>query len=157
MRRAVLESLQEHTPLRTVTFEHTTRALDDLLDSAQRVTRSLLGVGNDPEQLPPGGGLGSLPSPGQASGGWGSYAPMRRAAAIEDDWRTGRSSNPAGPADKFHDRTGMRFKGTGRAVNLPSSGVADRLPVKGPLSERTGSLRRGTPAGAGGRSAPVLR
>jgi hypothetical protein len=27
------------------------------------VTRSLLGVGNDPEDLPPGGGIGSLPSP----------------------------------------------------------------------------------------------
>jgi len=27
------------------------RALDDLLDSAQQVTRSLLGVGNDPEDL----------------------------------------------------------------------------------------------------------
>lgn len=78
LRRAVLESLQEHTPLRTVTFEHTTRALDDLLDNAQRVTRSLLGVGNDPDQLPPGGSLGSLPSPSQASAGWVSYAPMRR-------------------------------------------------------------------------------
>ncbi|MGI8417741.1 MAG: hypothetical protein ACR2P2_16365, partial [Nakamurella sp.] len=46
---------------RTVTAEHTSRALDDLLDSTQQVTRSLLGVGNDPEQLPAGGGLGSLP------------------------------------------------------------------------------------------------
>ena len=74
LRRAVLESLQEHTPLRTVTVEHTTRALDDLLDSAQRVTRSLLGVGNEPDQLPPGGGFGPLP-PG-ASPGWVG-APMR--------------------------------------------------------------------------------
>jgi hypothetical protein len=77
LRRAVLESLQEHTPLRTVTAEHTSRALDDLLDSAQQVTRSLLGVGNDPDQLPPGGGLGSLPSPGPAPAGWVSYGPMR--------------------------------------------------------------------------------
>ena len=77
LRRSVLESLQEHTPLRTVTAEHTTRALDDLLDSAQQVTRSLLGVGNEPDQLPPGGGLGSLPSPSQAPAGWVSYAPMR--------------------------------------------------------------------------------
>jgi hypothetical protein len=60
-----------------VTAEHTTRALDDLLDSAQQVTRSLLGVGNEPDQLPPGGGLGSLPSPSQAPAGWVSYAPMR--------------------------------------------------------------------------------
>ena len=77
LRRAVLESLQEHSPLRTVTARHTTQALDDLLDSAQRVTRSLLGVGNDPDQLPPGGGLGSLPTPSQAPIGWTSYAPMR--------------------------------------------------------------------------------
>jgi ATP-dependent 26S proteasome regulatory subunit len=63
LRRAVLEALHEHTPLRNVTAAHTTRALDDLLDSAQQVTRSLLGVGNDPEDLPAGGGLGSLPPP----------------------------------------------------------------------------------------------
>jgi ATP-dependent 26S proteasome regulatory subunit len=75
LRRAVLESLQEHTPLRTVTVEHTTRALDDLLDSAQSVTRSLLGVSNDPDQLSPGSGLGSLP--GETSTGWAGYAPMR--------------------------------------------------------------------------------
>jgi SpoVK/Ycf46/Vps4 family AAA+-type ATPase len=67
LRRAVLEALHEHTPLRTVTATHTTQALDDLLDSAQQVTRSLLGVGNDPEDLPPGGGLGSLPPAGYAA------------------------------------------------------------------------------------------
>jgi hypothetical protein len=38
-----------------------TRALDELLDSSQQLTRSLLGVGNDPEALAPGGGLGLLP------------------------------------------------------------------------------------------------
>ena len=74
VRRAVLESLREQDPLRAVTAEHTGRALDDLLDSAQVVTRSLLGVGNDPESLPPGGGLGSPPRP---VGGWVSYGPMR--------------------------------------------------------------------------------
>jgi len=62
LRRAVLEALQEHSPLRAVTAAHTTRALDDLLDSAQQVTRSLLGVGNDPETLPGGGGVGALPA-----------------------------------------------------------------------------------------------
>jgi hypothetical protein len=77
LRRAVLEALIEHSPLRAVTAEHTTQALDDLLDSTQQVTRSLLGVGNDPDQLPPGGGLGSLPSPGQATAGWVSYGPGR--------------------------------------------------------------------------------
>ncbi len=77
LRRAVLEALTEHSPLRAVTAEHTTQALDDLLDSTQQATRSLLGVGNDPDQLPPGGGLGSLPSPGQTSGAWVGYATGR--------------------------------------------------------------------------------
>jgi len=71
IRRAVLESLHEQTPLSTVTAAHTGRALDDLLDSNQQVTRSLLGVGNDPTTLPPG----ALP-PG-ASGGWASYGPLQ--------------------------------------------------------------------------------
>lgn len=68
LRRAVLESLFDHTPLRMVTAEHTSRALDDLLDTTQQVTRSLLGVGNDPETLPAGGGLGSLPPDGPGAG-----------------------------------------------------------------------------------------
>ncbi len=65
VRRAVLESLFDHTPLETVTAEHTNRALDDLLDSSQQVTRSLLGVGNDPESVPAGPGLGPPPWPGR--------------------------------------------------------------------------------------------
>ena len=67
LRRAVLESLIERAPLTVVTAEHVTRALDDLLDSAQQVTRTLLGVGVDPADLP-AGGLGpnsaSRPRPG---------------------------------------------------------------------------------------------
>lgn len=61
LRRAVLESLLDRAPLESVTAAHTERALDDLLDSSQQVTRSLLGVGNDPESLPPGGWQGPLP------------------------------------------------------------------------------------------------
>ncbi|MGI8879773.1 MAG: AAA family ATPase [Jatrophihabitans sp.] len=69
VRRAVLESLHRQTPLHTVNADDTTRALDDLLDTAQSVTRSLLGVGNDPDDLPPGGGTG-LPSPSAGGFGW---------------------------------------------------------------------------------------
>jgi len=71
VRRAVLESLFDRTPLETVTAEHTGRALDDLLDSGQHVTRALLGVGNDPESLPAGPGPGPAPRPGRH--GWTSY------------------------------------------------------------------------------------
>jgi DNA polymerase III delta prime subunit len=71
VRRAVLESLRDEAPLRAVTAAQMSRALDDLLDSAQQVTRSLLGVGNAPEDLPPGGGLGTLPP--RPGGGWMRY------------------------------------------------------------------------------------
>ena len=68
LRRAMLESLHESTPPSSITAAHVSRALDDLLDSTQQLTRSLLGVGNDPETLPAGGGLGSLAPP--PSLGW---------------------------------------------------------------------------------------
>src|ERR1700722_3651568 len=61
IRRAVLEALHDGTrsadsaTLPAVTGAHLTRALDDLLDSAQGVTRPLLGVGVDPTTLPAGG------------------------------------------------------------------------------------------------------
>jgi len=63
LRRATLESLHENPPATTVTATHTARALDDLLHAGQQLTRSLLGVGNDPNNLPPGGGIGTLPPP----------------------------------------------------------------------------------------------
>ena len=55
IRRAVLEALHDDPALPAVTGGHLARALDDLLDSAQGVTRTLLGVGVDPTTLPPGG------------------------------------------------------------------------------------------------------
>jgi len=62
IRRAVLEALHEQAPaggaaLAEVSGDHLARALDDLLDSAQEVTRTLLGVGVNPEDLPSGGML----------------------------------------------------------------------------------------------------
>jgi hypothetical protein len=69
LRRAVLEALVDNNTELTVTAAHAARALDDLLDSTQHVTRSLLGVGNDPTSLPAGGGAGTLPPP-QGGRGW---------------------------------------------------------------------------------------
>ncbi|WP_091066428.1 AAA family ATPase [Klenkia brasiliensis] len=48
VRRAVLESLLAGATDGTVTGEHLRRALDDLLDSTQEVTRALLGVPGQP-------------------------------------------------------------------------------------------------------------
>ncbi len=55
IRRSVLEALHDDPALPAVTGAHLTRALDDLLDAAQGVTRTLLGVGVDPATLPAGG------------------------------------------------------------------------------------------------------
>ena len=67
IRRSVLEALHDApgtapAGARTVTGAHLARALDDLLDSAQGVTRTLLGVGVDPATLPAGGALGISPA-----------------------------------------------------------------------------------------------
>ena len=73
IRRSVLEALHDRQRLAgeavpagaappPVTGAHLARALDDLLDSTQGVTRTLLGVGVDPTTLPAGGALGAGPT-----------------------------------------------------------------------------------------------
>jgi hypothetical protein len=69
IRRSVLESLHDDPELPAVTGVHVARALDDMLDDAQAVTRTLLGVGVDPTDLPAGGALQA--GPGRA---WMTYA-----------------------------------------------------------------------------------
>jgi hypothetical protein len=71
LRRAVLEALRDEGVLTTVTGHHLTRALDDLLDSTQSVTRTLLGVGVDPESLPTDG---PMPMPMPMRAGWLTYS-----------------------------------------------------------------------------------
>jgi hypothetical protein len=82
IRRSVLEALQEEPALTAVTGAHLTRALDDLLDSAQEVTRTLLGVGVDPADLPAGGAL-------QGSPGMAMAMPYRRAMMMRRMGRFG--------------------------------------------------------------------
>ncbi len=69
IRRSVLESLHDDPALTAVTGAHLTRALDDLLDAAQAVTRTLLGVGVDPADLPAGGALAGPVGRGRMSYG----------------------------------------------------------------------------------------
>jgi hypothetical protein len=80
IRRAVLEALHEDPVLTAVTGAHLARALDDLLDSAQAVTRTLLGVGVDPADLPAGELLHAGPIPGGNAGMVMAY--RRRAMAL---------------------------------------------------------------------------
>lgn len=70
VRRAVLEALYEQGSLTAVTADHLARALDDLLDSTQAVTRALLGVGVDPATLPTAPPAAPAAVPGV---GWGPY------------------------------------------------------------------------------------
>lgn len=62
LRRAVLESLTQHSPLTQVTAKHVEAALDDLQASSQQLTRALLGV--------PTGEPDDVPHPSRAVGGW---------------------------------------------------------------------------------------
>jgi ATP-dependent 26S proteasome regulatory subunit len=78
IRRSVLEALQDDPALPTVTGAHVAHALDDLLDAAQAVTRTLLGVGVDPADLPSGGALAAAPGPA----GWMAYGHRAMARRI---------------------------------------------------------------------------
>lgn len=64
LRRAVLEALAERAPLASVSATHVRAALDDLLDSSQQITRTLLGAGS-PTDAP---GRLRGPRPGVAPG-----------------------------------------------------------------------------------------
>lgn len=77
IRRSLLEALHDDPAVTAVTGQHLTRALDDLLDAAQAVTRTLLGVGVDPEDLP----VGALAAaPGRAWMAYGRQAMRQRIA-----------------------------------------------------------------------------
>jgi len=82
----------------TVTGAHLARALDDLLDSAQGVTRTLLGVGVDPATLPAGGALGMSPWP------WHSAARRSPASSAADALPLPISSDPTGTAGHSSNR-----------------------------------------------------
>ncbi|HEX8767695.1 MAG TPA: AAA family ATPase [Jatrophihabitans sp.] len=83
VRRAVLESLHEASPLTSVTGDQLRRAVEDLLDTSQQVTRTLLGVGGDPDAFDSdatdGMGLARPSAAGPAAhpGGWAPYLPLR--------------------------------------------------------------------------------
>jgi ATP-dependent 26S proteasome regulatory subunit len=77
VRRSVLETLDDGDASSAVTGMHLARALDDLLDAAQAVTRTLLGVGVDPADLPSG------PMPTAGPRGW-LGRPGRRSAWYYD-------------------------------------------------------------------------
>jgi hypothetical protein len=73
VRRSLLESLVDGGTPTEVSGRHVSRALDDLLDAAQAVTRTLLGVGSadaDPAAGPPVPGA-AVARPGAV--GWMSY------------------------------------------------------------------------------------
>jgi len=76
IRRSVLEALQDDPVLTVVTGAQLARALDDLLDAAQAVTRTLHGVDVDPADLPAGWGAGALP-PGVGRGARLAYSRRR--------------------------------------------------------------------------------
>ena len=85
IRRSMLEALQDDPALAAVTGAHLSRALDDLLDASQAVTRTLLGVGVDPADLPAGGALQRTPPLPAMWGPTGRMLAARRIARFSGD------------------------------------------------------------------------
>ena len=69
IRRSVLESLHDDPALTAVTGAHLARALDDLLDTAQAVTRTLLGRRRRPGRPARRRRAAGRPGPGGAMDG----------------------------------------------------------------------------------------
>lgn len=76
LRRAVLESLAETTPLRDVRAAHVDAALDDLLDSTQHITAALLGLGTSEGTTAESWG-------GRAAGGHGGFGPQTMTSYLQ--------------------------------------------------------------------------
>src|SRR5262249_35679195 len=118
IRRSVLESLHDDPALTAVTGAHLARALDDLLDAAQAVTRTLLGVGGDPADLPAGG------LPQVSSRAWRVHGGRRGPRHV--GWYRGPPTAPVGMLrfpEGARDRTARWVKH--RSVDREAGGQGD--------------------------------
>ena len=128
LRRAVLEALTGTPgPLQVVTGEHVARALDDLLDSTQSVTRALLGV------------------PGDQSG---PPAPRRWAGA----GRGTAAGSPTAPSRASTRATSRRRTGTPRAHRTPAAS----MPRSSFFSSLTSSRSRAASSNCRSRAASCI-
>jgi ATPase family associated with various cellular activities (AAA) len=93
LRRAVLESLDDDPAMPSVEARHLNHALDDLLDGHQQLTRSLLGVGNDPDSLRQGAVLAGYPRTSPVAGDRGVSTAERQLSAGAAD-ATGGAPHP---------------------------------------------------------------
>ena len=95
----MLEALRDGRAAHRVTGAHLARALDDLLDSAQGVTRTLLGVGVDPPPCP----RARRRRCPDGSAGWPT-GPFRDAAATPDPGRGVPLGHEPGNRENFLGR-----------------------------------------------------
>ena len=138
IRRSVLEALHEDPELHAVTGAHLSRALDDLLDAAQGVTRTLLGVGVDPADLPVGGALGGRglpPGPGRSSS---ATAPSRADRVSEPRRRP--------PSPESGEDDGVLAVAQDTVLAVPADGAGQH----GPLDVGAATLQVGHGVGVGG-------